>query len=133
VLPGDTENTDDLIRALDFARKHQKITCLETDRRPLYYSKKFQRYLQINNIGLIASSRFGSMAFIDGMFGQWKTQCVHPKIKAIEKMSVYEKWEYVVSSFKECLPDILIEVPAQTRFFGGDRNLPDGLDSMLQP
>ena len=87
----------------------------------------------MNDIGLIASSRFGSMRFIDGMFGQWKTQCVHPKIKAIEKMSVYKKWEYVVSSLKECLPAILIEVPAQTRFFGGDCRLPEGMGSMFQP
>ncbi|NIO36319.1 hypothetical protein GTO27_01300, partial [Candidatus Bathyarchaeota archaeon] len=78
VFRGKTETTNDLINALDLARRHQQVTCIQTDRRPLYRSKKFQSYLLKNNIDIIQKKGFGAMIFIDGMFGHWKNKYVHP-------------------------------------------------------
>jgi len=118
VFLGKTETTDDLIKALDLARKHQQVTCLQTDERPLYRSNKFQSYLLNHHIYIIQKQDFGSMGFIDGMFGQWKNRYVHSHIKEIEEMTVYERLEYVVNTLKECFPEIIIEIPPLATIFG---------------
>lgn len=112
VFPGRTDTTNDLIKALDLARTHQQVKCIQTDQRPLYRSRKFQLYLLKHHIDIIQKKDFGSMPFIDGMFGQWKTNYVHPYIKKIEKMTIYDRLEYVLGTLRECFPDITIAVPS---------------------
>ena len=118
IFPGKTETTNDLIKALDLTRRHQQVTCIQTDRRPLYRSKKFQSYLLKNRIDIKQKKGFGSMVFIDGMFGQWKNKFVHPHIKRIEKMSIYDRLEYVVRTLKECFSDIIIATPSLEDMLG---------------
>jgi Ribonuclease R winged-helix domain len=118
VLPGKTETTNDLIKVLDLVQKHQRITCLQTDGRPLYRSGKFQAYLANHSIKIVMQTVFGSMAPIDRIFGQWKSKYVHPKIREIEGMNLYDRFEYVVGTLKDCFPDMTVNFPSVTSVFG---------------
>jgi hypothetical protein len=112
VFPGKSDRTDDLIKAMDLTRKHQRVSCIQTDKRPLYNSKKFKAYLSRHRIQINMTQKFGVMGFIDGMFGQWKAKFVHPNIKEIEAMNVYDRFEYTVQTLQKCFPDMIIETPS---------------------
>lgn len=109
VFVGKTETANDLVKVLEMATNLQKVTCVECDGRPLYNSNVFRNFLFSHQIELLQKKEFGSMVFIDRVFGQWKTRYVHPFIKEIEKMSDYEKLQYVSRTLKECFPGIIIE------------------------
>lgn len=115
---GKSEDTKDLIAALDLVRSSQKVTCIQTDERPLYNSNAFRAYLDTHRIRNIQNKQFGSMVFIDRIFGQWKTKYVHPFAGKIDNMTSYERIEYVVNTLNECFPDIVIGVPPISNLLG---------------